>query len=113
VGGWASQLEGATPPIISLRTKRDHRQGWDGPQGHAEPKQFRVSEGSQRFLAHGEQGEGRESGASQHSVRRFLAGDSVHPYTRSKLEQAIEKLENTLAESLQPPYPGAPDKVNE
>jgi hypothetical protein len=35
----------------------------------------------------------RESGASQHCVERFLAGDPVHPATRAKLEQAIEKLE--------------------
>lgn len=36
----------------------------------------------------------RESGASQHSVQRFLAGDPVHPATRAKLEQAIEKLQH-------------------
>jgi hypothetical protein len=35
----------------------------------------------------------RESGASQHSVQRFLAGEPVHPATRVRLEQAVEKLD--------------------
>jgi hypothetical protein len=35
----------------------------------------------------------RESGASQHSVERFLQGERVHPATRAKLAQAVEKLE--------------------
>ncbi len=35
----------------------------------------------------------RQSGASQHSVERFLDGDRVHPATRAKLEKAIEDLE--------------------
>lgn len=34
------------------------------------------------------------SGVSQHSVQRFLAGNPVHPATRAKLAQAIEKLEH-------------------
>jgi len=33
----------------------------------------------------------RESGASQHSVQRFLAGEPVHPATRARLERAVEK----------------------
>jgi hypothetical protein len=49
----------------------------------------------------------RESGVSQHSVERFLDGDPVHPATRAKLEQAIEKLERTLASDLKPTYPSA------
>jgi hypothetical protein len=53
----------------------------------------------------------RESGASQHSVERFFAGDPVHPATRTRLEQAIEKLERTLASDLNQPIQ-APDKVN-
>jgi hypothetical protein len=40
----------------------------------------------------------RESGASQHSVERFLAGDSVHPATRARLEQAVEKLERSFSD---------------
>jgi hypothetical protein len=52
----------------------------------------------------------RESGASQHSVQRFLAGDPVHPSTRSKLERAIEKLEHALASDLNQPIQ-RPDKV--
>lgn len=35
----------------------------------------------------------RASGVSQHSVQRFLACNPVHPATRAKLEQAVEKLE--------------------
>jgi hypothetical protein len=35
----------------------------------------------------------RQSGASQHSVERFLQGERVFPATRAKLEQAVEKLE--------------------
>ncbi len=35
----------------------------------------------------------RQSGASQHSVERFLQGESVHPATRVKLTQAVAKLE--------------------
>jgi hypothetical protein len=35
----------------------------------------------------------RRSGASQHSVERFLQGDRVHPATRAKLAKAVEKLE--------------------
>jgi len=35
----------------------------------------------------------RESGASQHSTERFLRGDRVHPATRARLEQTVEKLE--------------------
>jgi hypothetical protein len=34
----------------------------------------------------------RESGASQHSVERFLNGDRVHPATRLRLQRAVEKL---------------------
>jgi DNA-binding LacI/PurR family transcriptional regulator len=48
----------------------------------------------------------RESGASQHSVERFLAGKHVHPSTRAKLAQAIEKLEHAGGDDLKPPYPG-------
>jgi hypothetical protein len=35
----------------------------------------------------------RESGASQHSVERFLDHAPVHPATRAQLEDAVEKLE--------------------
>jgi hypothetical protein len=35
----------------------------------------------------------RESGASQHAVTRFLRGERVHPATRARLEQALQKLE--------------------
>jgi hypothetical protein len=35
----------------------------------------------------------RESGASQHPTERFLRGERVHPSTRAKLAQAIQKLE--------------------
>jgi len=35
----------------------------------------------------------RASGVSQDSVHRFLAGAPVHPATRAKLEQALERLE--------------------
>ena len=35
----------------------------------------------------------RESGLSQHAVERFLNGERIHPGTRKKLEQAVEKLE--------------------
>jgi hypothetical protein len=34
----------------------------------------------------------RASGVSQDSVHRFLAGAPVHPATRAKLEQALERL---------------------
>jgi hypothetical protein len=34
----------------------------------------------------------RESGASQHAVERFLDGERVHPLTRTRLVEAIEKL---------------------
>jgi hypothetical protein len=35
----------------------------------------------------------RASGASQHSVERFLNGERVHPATRASLEKAIAQLE--------------------
>jgi hypothetical protein len=35
----------------------------------------------------------RESGVYQHAVERFLDGKRVHPSTRSRLAQAVEKLE--------------------
>lgn len=35
----------------------------------------------------------RESGASQHAVERFLDAERVHPSTRARLLQALEKLE--------------------
>jgi len=35
----------------------------------------------------------RASGASQHSVERFLNGEGVHPATRASLEKAIAQLE--------------------
>jgi len=35
----------------------------------------------------------RESGASQHATERFLRGDRVHPATRAKLAEAVERLE--------------------
>lgn len=37
----------------------------------------------------------RESGASQHATERFLRGERVHPGTRAKLTQAVEKLERS------------------
>jgi len=36
----------------------------------------------------------RESGASQHSIERFLDGDRVHPTTRARLTKTVEKLES-------------------
>ena len=33
------------------------------------------------------------SGASQHAIQRFLSGARVHPSTRARLGQAINKLE--------------------
>ena len=39
----------------------------------------------------------RESGKSQHAVERFLRGERVHPSTRARLEQAVEKLERERA----------------
>ena len=38
----------------------------------------------------------RESGKSQHAVERFLSGARVHPPTREKMAQAIEKLEREI-----------------
>jgi hypothetical protein len=35
----------------------------------------------------------RESGVSQHAVERFLSGARLHPSARTRLAQAIEKLE--------------------
>jgi hypothetical protein len=35
----------------------------------------------------------RTSGKSQHAIERFLSGARVHPSTRAKLAQAIEKME--------------------
>jgi hypothetical protein len=35
----------------------------------------------------------RESGVSQHAVERFLRGARLHPSTRARLAQAVEKLE--------------------
>jgi hypothetical protein len=35
----------------------------------------------------------RKSGASQHSVERFLQGERVHPATRERLKRAVERLE--------------------
>ena len=49
----------------------------------------------------------RESGGSQHSVERFLAGDPVHPATRTKLGQAVEKLKRALATNFKPSHSGA------
>ncbi|MFL6307676.1 MAG: hypothetical protein ACJ72H_29435 [Candidatus Sulfotelmatobacter sp.] len=37
---------------------------------------------------------GRESGVSQHAIDRFLDGERIHPGTRLRLAQAVEKLEN-------------------
>jgi hypothetical protein len=36
----------------------------------------------------------RQSGVSQHSVERFLQGERIHPGTRAKLAQVVEKLEH-------------------
>ena len=35
----------------------------------------------------------RASGASQHATERFLRGERVHPGTRARLEEAVNKLE--------------------
>jgi len=35
----------------------------------------------------------RASGASQHATKRFLRGERVHPGTRARLEEAVNKLE--------------------
>jgi predicted transcriptional regulator len=35
----------------------------------------------------------RESGVSQHAIERYLDGKRVHPKTRAKLEETVEKLE--------------------
>jgi hypothetical protein len=34
----------------------------------------------------------RESGTSQHATERFLRGERVHPATRKKLAEAVERL---------------------
>ena len=34
----------------------------------------------------------RESGASQHAIDRFFRGERIHPGTRKKLAEAVEKL---------------------
>jgi len=34
----------------------------------------------------------RESSASQHAIDRFLRGESIHPRTRKKLAEALERL---------------------
>jgi hypothetical protein len=34
-----------------------------------------------------------ESGVSQHPIERFLSGGRVHPSTRARLLQAVQKLE--------------------
>jgi hypothetical protein len=36
----------------------------------------------------------RESSASQHATERFLRGERVHPATRARLQDAVEKLES-------------------
>jgi hypothetical protein len=36
----------------------------------------------------------RISGASQHAIDRFLRGERIHPGTRKKVAEALEKLEN-------------------
>jgi hypothetical protein len=38
----------------------------------------------------------RESGVSQHAVERFLSGERLHPSTRARLAQAVEKLEREV-----------------
>ena len=35
----------------------------------------------------------RESGVAQHTTERFLDGERVHPGTRERLKQAVERLE--------------------
>ena len=35
----------------------------------------------------------RESGISKHAIKRFLRGARVHAFTRTRLSQAVEKLE--------------------
>jgi len=42
----------------------------------------------------------RESGTSQHAVERFLRNERVHPATRKRLQQAIERLESLVASPL-------------
>ena len=37
----------------------------------------------------------RESGASQHAIDRFFRGERIHPGTRKRLAQAVEKLERS------------------
>jgi hypothetical protein len=39
----------------------------------------------------------RESGASQHATERFLRGERVHPATRDKLAEVVDKLEREVA----------------
>ena len=38
----------------------------------------------------------RESGVSQHATERFLRGGRLHPFTRARLVQAVEKLERQI-----------------
>jgi hypothetical protein len=45
----------------------------------------------------------RESGASQHSIERFLDGDRVHPATRATVARAVEKLERQRLRAVRPP----------
>jgi hypothetical protein len=47
----------------------------------------------ERARAHGVRKLMRESGVSQHAIERFLGGEPVHPGTRARLAEAVEKLE--------------------
>ncbi len=42
----------------------------------------------------------RESGAGQHAVERLLSGVRIHPATRAKLQEAIERLERQITKSM-------------
>jgi hypothetical protein len=39
----------------------------------------------------------RKSGVSQHAIDRFLRGERIHPGTRKKLADAVDKLEREMA----------------
>jgi hypothetical protein len=39
----------------------------------------------------------RESGVSQHAIERFLSGARLHPATRARMAQAVQKVEREAA----------------
>jgi hypothetical protein len=47
----------------------------------------------------------RESGASQHAIDRFFRGERIHPSTRKRLAQTVEKLEQAFASTPKQTHP--------